>query len=120
MTPTQTATSIKHLFDRNDVVNTAGEDVGKIEDFVIDPEKGRITCAVLSFGGGFLGRSNKLFPIPYSALRRSFTDNKFVLDVDKEVLKNAPGFDKDSWPDMNDGRWAIDLYTYYGHPPYSD
>lgn len=117
MIPTQTTTSMKHLFERNDVVNTAGEDLGKIEDLVIDQEKGRVTCAVLSFGG-FLGMGNKFFAIPYSALSRSPLGDKFILNVDKEVLKKAPGFDKDEWPDMADRHWANNLYTYYGYPPY--
>ncbi|MCO5381646.1 MAG: PRC-barrel domain-containing protein [Methanosarcina barkeri] len=46
------------------VVNRAGEDLGKIEELMIDLEDGRVAYAVLSFGG-FLGMGNKLFAIPW-------------------------------------------------------
>jgi hypothetical protein len=43
------------------------------------------------------------------------TINKcFVLDVDKDKLKNAPGFDKDDWPDMSDTTWQNSVRSFYG------
>jgi hypothetical protein len=39
---------------------------------------------------------------------------RFVLDVDIDRLKSAPGFDKDHWPDMADAAWARDINDYYG------
>jgi hypothetical protein len=41
-----------------------------------------------------------------------------VLDVEKEHLKEAPGFDKDHWPDMADEVWAREVHAYYGTKPY--
>jgi hypothetical protein len=41
-----------------------------------------------------------------------------VLNVDKERLKDAPGFDKDKWPDFADSAFGRDVYKYYGHRPY--
>ena len=99
------------------VVNPVGEDLGKIEDIVIDMESGRIAYAVLSFGG-FLGFGNKLFAIPWEALRLSSQDDEFILHVNKEVLDNAPGFDKDHWPEMADRQWGASIYSYYGYRPY--
>ena len=49
------------------VVNLAGEDIGKINEIMIDTPTGRIAYAVLSFGG-FLGMGDKLFAIPWSRL----------------------------------------------------
>ena len=83
------------------VVNLKGEDLGKIEDFMLDPEQGRVGYAVLSFGG-FLGMGDKLFAVPMQALKLAREEKRFILDVDKERLKNAPGFDKNHWPDMSD------------------
>jgi sporulation protein YlmC with PRC-barrel domain len=99
------------------VRNPAGEDLGKIEDFMIDLENGRIAYTVLSFGG-FLGMGNKLFAVPWQAMTLDTDDHKFVLNVDKELLKNAPGFDKDNWPDMTDRAWGAGIYKYYGQRPY--
>src|ERR1700756_356005 len=83
------------------VVNSSGEDLGKIEAIMLDVTGGRIAYAVLSFGG-FLGMGDKLFAIPWSALTLD-TDNKcFILDVSKDKLDALPGFDKDHWPSMAD------------------
>jgi sporulation protein YlmC with PRC-barrel domain len=101
-----------------DVENAAGDDLGDIEDVVIDPDSGRVAYAVLSFGG-FLGMGDKLFALPWQSLKSSAKDaDKFVLDIDKERLKNAPGFDKDTWPNMADRQWATDIHKYYGRDPY--
>jgi len=95
------------------VVNRNGENLGKIEDLMIEPERSRVSYAVLSFGG-FLGMGNKLFAVPLQAMRLSREEKRFVLDVDKERLKNAPGFDKDQWPDFADPAYNTKLYSYYG------
>ncbi|MGH9763260.1 MAG: PRC-barrel domain-containing protein, partial [Blastocatellia bacterium] len=81
------------------VINQQNEDLGKIEDIVIDAAAGRITYAVLSFGG-FLGMGDKYFAIPWDALRFNLSDKHAILNVDKKILESAPGFDKDSWPNM--------------------
>lgn len=52
------------------VRNSAGEDLGKIEDIMLDVPTGRVAYAVLSFGG-FLGMGNKLFAIPWEAMSMS-------------------------------------------------
>jgi hypothetical protein len=72
---------------------------------------------VLSFGG-FLGVGNKLFAIPWEMLTVDEDRKCLLLDVDKATLENAPGFDKDHWPDMSDPAWGEQLHTYYGRQPY--
>ena len=99
------------------VVNLAGEDIGKINEIMIDTPTGRIAYAVLSFGG-FLGMGDKLFAIPWSRLSLDEGRKVFVLDVDRATLEKAPGFDKDNWPDMADHAWGNRIYTYYGSRPY--
>ncbi|MCC4770195.1 hypothetical protein FXV91_08295 [Methanosarcina sp. DH2] len=98
------------------VVNTAGEDLGKIEELMVDVDDGRIAYAVLSFGG-FLGMGDKLFAIPWQAFRLKLHDHAFLLDVPKETLENAEGFDKDNWP-VTSREWLSRNYTYYGYQPY--
>ena len=99
------------------VVNFQKEDLGKIEHLMIDLESGRIAYAVLSFGG-FLGMGDKLFAIPWTSLKVDTVEHRFILNVDKERLKAAPGFDKEHWPDMADRTWGAKVYTYYGAKPY--
>jgi len=101
------------------VVNTKGEDVGTIDEIMIDVPNGRVAYAVLSFGG-FLGLGDKLFAIPWNHLALDEDNQVFILNVDRETLKRAPGFDKDNWPDMSDRNWGAKVYSYYGSQPYWD
>lgn len=103
----------------NKVVNTEGEQLGNIKDLVIDLDDAQIAYAVLSFGG-LLGLGDKLFAIPLEALTFTAEDDTVILDMDKEVLKNAPGFDKERWPDeaQYEAGWLLDIYEYYGYSPY--
>ncbi len=99
------------------VKNSAGKDLGKIEELMIDLSSGQISYAVLSFGG-FLGLGDKLFAIPWEALRVDTENKVIVLDVDQQTLKDAPGFDKDNWPATDHNTWLVDVYDYYGYHPY--
>jgi sporulation protein YlmC with PRC-barrel domain len=72
------------------VVNAVGEDLGKIEEIMLDVPLGRIAYAVLSFGG-FLGIGNRLFAIPWHVLELDPLNHRFVMDVSRERLENAPG-----------------------------
>lgn len=99
-----------------EVENAQGDDLGEIEDLVLDESQGTIAYAVLEFGG-FLGMGDRLFAIPFTALRKG-EDDKFILDVSKETLKNAPGFDKDNWPDAADRTWGADIHRFYNQKPY--
>ena len=103
----------------NNVVNTAGEQLGTMKELMIDLDGGLIAYAVLSFGG-FLGLGDKLFAIPWEALTLNPDDQTFILDVDKEVLDDAPGFDKEHWPDnaKYEAGWLLGVYEYYGYSPY--
>ncbi|MCC6586273.1 MAG: PRC-barrel domain-containing protein [Bryobacterales bacterium] len=101
------------------VVNAAGEDLGKMQDIMIDVQSGRVAYAVLSFGG-FLGIGDKLFAIPWNRLFVDEENKQLVLDVDRQTLEQAPGFDKDNWPDMSDPSWGAQLHSYYGSRPYWD
>jgi sporulation protein YlmC with PRC-barrel domain len=101
----------------NAVMNRQGDKLGTIEEIMLDVSTGRVAYAVLA-AGGFLGIGDKLFAIPWQALTLDTDNEAFILDVDKERLENAPGFDKDHWPAMADQRWASDLHTYYGTQPY--
>jgi hypothetical protein len=74
---------------------------------------GSVCYAVLS-SGGFLGMGEKLFAVPWSALTLDTENKRFVLDVEVDRLKNAPGFDKDQWPNMADASWAKSIHSYYG------
>ena len=96
----------------NKVVNREGDDLGKIEDLMIDVGGGEIRYAVLSFGG-FLGMGDKLFAIPWDSLALDTENKRFLLNVEKDKLKDAPGFDKDNWPNMADAQFQSTITSYY-------
>jgi sporulation protein YlmC with PRC-barrel domain len=118
------ATQIRQVLSSSSLTGTSvqnmqREDLGEIKDLMIDLSEGRIAYAVLSFGG-FLGMGDKLFAIPWEAFRVVQEEKVLLLNVDKEKLEQAPGFDKDNWPDMADVSWGRSIHTYYGYDPYWD
>lgn len=96
----------------NDVCNRKEENLGNIKEFMLDVRSGNVRYAVLS-SGGFLGMGEKLFAVPWSALTIDTENKRFVLDVEVDRLKNAPGFDKDQWPSMADASWARSIHSYW-------
>src|SRR5579862_2876137 len=98
------------------VENASGNDLGKIEDLVLDEQTGHVLYAVLSFGG-FLGMGNRLVAVPWKRLRLKGNQKTFILNVDKETLKHAPSFDKDNWPDMTLPVWQERIETYFAYNP---
>jgi sporulation protein YlmC with PRC-barrel domain len=103
----------------NDVFNRKGEDLGDIKEIMLDMASGNVHYAVLSYGG-FLGMADKLFAVPWNALRLDTENKRFELNVEKDRLESAPGFDKDAWPDMADKSWVDEIHSYYGTKPYID
>jgi sporulation protein YlmC with PRC-barrel domain len=100
----------------DNVVNGSEEDLGEIKEIMLDMNTGQVAYAVLAFGG-FLGMGEKLFAVPWQALHLDTTNKRFVLNVDKDRLKTAPGFNADAWPDMGDISWANQIHSFYGTDP---
>lgn len=94
------------------IKNTQGESLGDLKELMIDLSSGSISYAVIAFGG-ILGMGEKLFAVPWQSLRVDHSDKCLILDVAKERLKDAPGFDKDNWPDFSDTGFAEQHTAYY-------
>lgn len=95
-----------------DVKNTAKENLGEIAEVVIDKASGKVNYLVLDFGG-FLGFGNKYFAIPWNLFLYNNDDDCFILNVDKQRLKEAPGFDKDHWPDFAAPEFTTTITNFY-------
>ena len=98
---------------KTNVVNTQGTDLGTIEDLMIDPQTARVRYAVLDFGG-FLSIGDKLFAVPLEAFQVDRANERLVLDVTKDRLESAPGFDKNNWPETANDTFVETVYDYYG------
>lgn len=94
------------------IVNPAGEKLGDLKDIVFDTARGEIVYAVMA-SGGVLGVGEKLFAVPWSALRMEGDNQNLVLDASPDRLKSATGFDKDHWPDVPDRGFVERGRTYY-------
>ena len=97
---------------KDSVRNRMNENVGSIKEIMIDVPSGRVAYAMLSVGG-FLGMGDRLFAIPRESLVLDEDRKCFILDVDKNRLEKAPGFDKSNWPDMAETSWGPRVRKYW-------
>jgi sporulation protein YlmC with PRC-barrel domain len=97
-----------------DIRNDANENLGSVDEVVLDVAKGHVKYLALSFGSWFTG-GNKLFAVPLSSFTLNHANDKtfLVAHVSQENLRNAPGFDKNHWPDTANPDWAKGIDTYY-------
>jgi hypothetical protein len=93
------------------------QDLGCIEELMLTPCTGRIAYAILSLSG-LLDLRGKLVPVPWSALSLDSEQRAFILEVDNELLANAPAFHEEQWPDLGDQDWGNSIHHYYGMRPY--
>jgi sporulation protein YlmC with PRC-barrel domain len=94
------------------VHNMQNEHLGDIKEIMLDTRTGKVAYAVMSFGGVF-SIGEKLFAVPWEALKLDNVNRRFTLDLDKEKFEDAPGFDTDAWPNMADPQWQSTVYRYY-------
>ncbi|MFN8769681.1 MAG: PRC-barrel domain-containing protein [Neisseriaceae bacterium] len=94
------------------VVDKDKENIGKIEEIVLDKVSGQTRYAVLSFGG-FMGMGSDYYAIPWKTLSYSPEEDAFTVNIDKDKLKSASGFDKDNWPDFANTSWSTSIDKYY-------
>lgn len=100
----------------DEIKNNEGETLGHVEDLMLDLKNGKIEYAVVAHGG-VLGMGEKLFAVPWGILSVDRPGQFLVLNVDKEVLRNAEGFDKDAWPNSADPNWRQKVEDYYRREP---
>jgi sporulation protein YlmC with PRC-barrel domain len=101
------------------VYNPRGDNLGSVEDVMIDKVSGRIAYAVVGFGG-FLGIGNRHYPLPWEKLTYDPSMGGYVVDLDKSTLEGAPSYADDEAVAWNDRAWDERVYDYYGARPYWD
>ena len=97
-----------------DVYGVDGKKVGDIDHLMIDKVSGRVTYAVISFGG-FLGLGHSHYPVPWAALKYDPKLGGYITGITEEKLKDAPAFSDDAWSDRN---WEAQVHKHYNAPPY--
>jgi sporulation protein YlmC with PRC-barrel domain len=106
----------KTLFEYR-VKSPQGEDLGKIEEVMIDMQIGRVAYAVLSFGG-LWGLGSKWVPVPWDAVTLQPDEKVLLLKIEKEKIEKAPNFEAATLPELANRQWGAVIHTYYGYPPY--
>jgi sporulation protein YlmC with PRC-barrel domain len=96
------------------VYDMKGTKIGDIDHLTIDKISGRVTYAVMSFGG-FLGLGHSHYPVPWGALKYDTKLNGYVTGITDKQLEDAPAFSDDSWADRN---WEKQTYQHYNVTPY--
>lgn len=91
-----------------------GSPLGHIRRVMIEKTTGRVSYAVMSFGG-FLGLGESFFPIPWNRLKYDEALDAYVLDIHDDDLRTAPQFTDEAAYDWSraEGRRVND---YYGIP----
>jgi sporulation protein YlmC with PRC-barrel domain len=95
-----------------DVLDTAGDEIGKVDDLLIDEQEQKVRFLQVS-SGGFLGLGATKFLIPVDAIMRMTEDAVYISHA-RERLAGAPRYD----PSLVDERYLSDVYGYYGYSPY--
>lgn len=99
------------------VQNSRGENLGRVEDFAIDPSTGRIAYNILSLDGA-RNSTNQYYAVPSSSLEYPATGRSIVFDVETDRLQDAPGFERNRWPNLSDPTYASSVHNYYGKQAY--
>lgn len=103
----------------DNIKNHEDETLGSIKDIMLDTSSGEIAYVILA-AGGILGIGEKLLAVPWYALEPDVDAGCLRLNIDKESLKEAPGFDKDDWPDMSSLSWGRRIHDYFSSTGYRD
>jgi sporulation protein YlmC with PRC-barrel domain len=116
-TPPSSKLIAAHEIQGTSVFNTALENLGTVEDIMIDVMCGRIAYAVLSFGG-FLGIGDRHYPLPWEKLTYNEELGGYVVDIDRETLEGAPSITDAATATWDDEAWSRDVHAHYGMPPF--
>lgn len=111
------AAQTQHLYRGSKIIGATVRDprdrkIGDIKDLILDSRRGEIAYAVVNFGG-VTGAGSKYHAIPWQALTPGDDGKYYVLQADREIISQAPGFDRGRWPDLADQRWSADVDRYW-------
>jgi len=94
------------------VRNLKGDDYGTVGDMILH-KNGTIDYIIL-LHGGILGMGESLVPVPWYRVVDSERKGFLVIDLDDELLKNAPSFSEEEWQRFENEDWNEEIKKYYG------
>lgn len=99
------------------VQNTQNENVGQVQNLMVDLQKGRVLYVVMG-AAQVVGRGDHLFALPPNAFTMGSKDQILVTDVDKAKLEAAPRFNRSNLRELANPAKAAEIYRYYGKQGY--
>ena len=96
------------------VTNSQDEDLGKVQDIIVNVEQGTAPYAVLALGGAFTGRSK--VAVPFSSLECSADGKHVMIAATKEQLQTASKSPTGAWAAVVGADWTHRVDAYYGQP----
>lgn len=97
------------------IYNSRGDDLGEVDDIMIDKHTGKVAYAVVTYGG-FLGIGSERRALPWSVLTYDTNLNGYVVSAADDILRSGPSGVSER--ELNDRAWGSRLYEHYGVPPY--
>jgi sporulation protein YlmC with PRC-barrel domain len=95
-----------------EVTNSRQEELGRIDDLVVDPD-GRVSYLILS-RGGIMGVGGDRIAVPVSAAQpRLNEEGRCIVALDKQTLDAAPSFASNQWPDLSSPGWQDEVRGYF-------
>ena len=109
----QTVASGEEDIRGRSVKDRAGEDLGKVDDLLIDPATNQVRFLIVA-SGGFLGLGEQKSFIPVDAVTRVGAHDVHI-DQTLEQVAGAPAYDPDL---VNDRSYHGGVYDHWGYLPY--
>lgn len=100
-----------------DVRNLQNENLGKLDNVMIDVNQGKLAYGIVAIRSGFLGLNKDFVAVPWSALDWAGQPGIARLDADKQTL-TAIAFDKDNFPNLADPQYSRQLFERFHATPY--
>jgi sporulation protein YlmC with PRC-barrel domain len=102
-----------------DIRNLQDENLGKLDDVMIDLNHGKVAYGIVAMRHGFLGLDKDFVAVPWSALDWTGQADIARLDVNRDTLM-ALAFDADNFPNLEDPQYSRQLHERFGATPYGE
>ena len=96
------------------VINFQNQDVGEIDELLIDPDSSQIRFAVVSVGG-FLGLGSTRVAVPWQAFQKTRENGRvrYMLDATKERLEKAPRVEGKNYERLYPADVSEPIFVYW-------
>ncbi len=100
-----------------DIRNLQGENLGKLDNVMIDLNQGKLAYGIVAIRSGFLGMNKDFAAVPWTALNWTAQPGIARLDADRQTLASI-AFSRDNFPNLADPQYSRQLYERFHATPY--